>query len=78
VGLRAPAFKPAFDAVASDPDVEAFGASAADGHPMPNIPEMSAVWGFLGNAVQEIYNQSSDAATALGNAQIEVEAALAG
>jgi maltose-binding protein MalE len=78
VGLRAPAHIAAFDQVSSDPDVEAFGASGADGNPMPNIPEMSAVWGSLGNAVTAIYNQAADAATALGDAQTEVEAALAG
>jgi maltose/maltodextrin transport system substrate-binding protein len=76
-GLRAPAHIPAFNQVASDPDVQAFGASAADGDPMPNVPEMAAVWGAVGNAVQEVYNQSSDVVTILNNAQQAVVDALA-
>ncbi len=77
-GQRAPAHIAAFNQVADDPDVVAFGASAEDGQPMPNIPEMSAVWGSLGNAVQEVYNQSSDVTTILTNAAQGVTDALAG
>ncbi len=77
VGLRAPAHIAAFNQVAADPDVQAFGDSAADGQPMPNIPEMAAVWGALGNAVTEVYNQTSDVATALDNAQTAVEESIA-
>ena len=43
--------------VAADPDVQAFGESAADGNPMPNIPEMGAVWANLGQAFAAMYNQ---------------------
>ena len=64
--------------VASDPIVEAFALSAADGLPMPNIPEMASVWDALGTAVQEIYNQSSSVADALGAAAETVRAAVAG
>ncbi len=76
VGLRAPAHIPSFDQVSADPDVQAFGASAGNGNPMPNVPEMAAVWGALGNAVQEIYNQAADPLSALTNAQTAVEEAL--
>ncbi len=33
-----------------DPDLRAFGAASAGGVPMPNIPQMSSVWGDLGAA----------------------------
>jgi maltose-binding protein MalE len=33
-----------------DPDLRAFGAASAGGVPMPNIPQMSWVWGDLGAA----------------------------
>lgn len=56
VGDRPPALISAYDEVSSNPDVQAFGASAADGFPMPNIPEMSSVWGALGDAVSVIAN----------------------
>ncbi len=58
--------------------VVAFGESASAGNPMPNIPEMSSVWDNLGTAVQEIYNQTSDATTALTTAAEAVRAAIAG
>jgi maltose-binding protein MalE len=76
-GRRSPAHIGALGRLDADADVQAFGGSAAEGRPMPNILEMAGVWGSLGNAVQEIYSQTSDAATALGFAQAEVEAALA-
>ena len=78
VGLRAPAHIAAFDVVASDPDVQAFGESASNGNPMPNIPEMAAVWDNLGNAVQEIYNQAGAPADVLATAAQAVKDAIAG
>jgi maltose-binding protein MalE len=64
-GLRAPAHIASFDQVASDPDVQAFGESAADGNPMPNIPEMAAVWANLGQAFAAMYNQTQTPEEAL-------------
>ncbi|NQV07072.1 extracellular solute-binding protein [bacterium] len=78
VGLRAPAHIAAFNQVADDPDVQAFGESASAGNPMPNIPEMSSVWDNFGGAVAAIYDQSADPATALGTAAIAVREAVAG
>lgn len=46
---RFPANKTAGKLV-KDPDLQAFGAASAGGVPMPNIPQMSAVWGDLGAA----------------------------
>jgi len=34
----------------ADKDVKAFGAASVGGVPMPNIPQMSSVWGDLGSA----------------------------
>ena len=64
----------AFNQVADDPDVQAFGESAPAGNPMPNIPEMSSVWDNFGGAVAAIYDQSA----ALGTAAIAVREAVAG
>ncbi len=47
-GLRTPALKSAAEKAASDPLVAGFSAVAADGAPMPSIPEMAAVWTFWG------------------------------
>ena len=76
VGLRAPAHIASFDQVAADPDVQAFGESASAGNPMPNIPEMASVWDNLGGAIQAIYDQSADPATAAQTAANGVREAL--
>lgn len=54
-----------------DADLQGFAASAADGQPMPAIPQMAAFWSTMGNAVTLIYQQKEtpdkvmkDAATA--------------
>jgi maltose-binding protein MalE len=49
-GGRPPALTSAYDQVSSDPDIAGFGESAANGIPLPAIPEMSNVWGSLGLA----------------------------
>lgn len=41
----------------TDPDLKAFAASAADGDPMPAIPQMSAVWEAWGKAITLIFQQ---------------------
>ncbi len=46
-----------FKANIKDVDLAAFGASAADGQPMPAIPQMAAVWTAWGNAITLIYQQ---------------------
>ena len=45
---RSPVHEDVIASVADDVVASAFGASAADGVPIPNIPEMSSVWGALG------------------------------
>lgn len=49
-GGRAPAHLGALSQVADDPDLTGFAESAANGIPMPAIPEMGNVWGALGLA----------------------------
>ena len=53
-GLRAPANKDAYEAASSDADVTAFGKVGENGVPMPNIPQMSAVWADWGAAQAQI------------------------
>lgn len=54
---------PAWTAVAEgveDENVQAFITSAANGNPMPAIPEMSSVWGAWTDALDLIFNQNGD------------------
>lgn len=75
-GDRPPALVAAYDEVAaSNEDIEAWGLAAEGGTPMPNIPQMNAVWGPLGIATAAIVN-GEDPATRMGTAQTEVESAL--
>lgn len=59
-----------------DPDMEKFGAAGANAVAMPNIPQMSAVWGPWGDALTLIQQGSSTAEEAMTNAQTQVETAL--
>ena len=74
---RVPALLSAFQEVASNPDVAAFGASAADGIPMPNIPEMAAVWTALNDAMTFIVNGEQTPEVALREAAQKIRNALA-
>lgn len=53
---RSPAWLPV-RAKLDNPDLKAFGKSAADGTPMPAIPQMSAVWDAWGKAITLIFQQ---------------------
>jgi len=75
---RIPAFTPVFDGLADDPVTRAFALSAADGRPIPNIPEMGAVWGPLGDNLLAIRNGELTPQEAMDAAQQAVEEALAG
>lgn len=75
-GDRPPALVEAYDQVSADnADIEAWGQAAEGGTPMPNIPQMNAVWGPLGKATADIVS-GDDPAERMGTAQSEVEAAL--
>jgi arabinogalactan oligomer/maltooligosaccharide transport system substrate-binding protein len=66
------------DTLGSDPNVQVFDASAANGIPMPNIPEMSAVWGPLGDDLLNVRNGEMDAADAMQTAAEAVRTAVSG
>jgi maltose-binding protein MalE len=75
---RPPAHTGAFALISDDPVVATFALSAADGVPMPNIPEMGSVWGPLGDNLLAIRNGDLAAAEAMQNAATGVREALAG
>lgn len=75
---RPPALVAAAEQVQSqDPDIEAWAAAAEGGLPMPNIPQMNAVWGPLGKATADIVD-GDDPAERMATAQTEVANALSG
>ena len=74
---RGPAHMAVADALAADPVALAFAASAADGNPMPNIPQMGSVWGPLGDNLLLVRNGTLSAAEAMAAAADAVRAALA-
>lgn len=61
-GQRAPALSTAFEAAQSNEDVAAYGAVGAEGVPMPNIPEMDALWADWGATEAQIINGEADPA----------------
>jgi arabinogalactan oligomer / maltooligosaccharide transport system substrate-binding protein len=75
---RNPAFVPTFDTLADNPVAQTFAASAADGNPMPNIPQMGSVWGPMGDNILLVRNGEATAADAMAAAAEAVRAALAG
>ncbi|MGB5167652.1 MAG: extracellular solute-binding protein [Acidimicrobiia bacterium] len=76
---RNPVYVATFDAVAADNEIAGvFALSGADGSPMPNIPQMSGVWGPLGDQILLLRNQEIDATTAMTNAAEQVREAVAG
>ncbi len=50
IGGRAPALTSVLEQVSSDPVIAGFAAVGAEASPLPNIPEMAAVWTEWGNA----------------------------
>ena len=75
---RTPVFLPLIETLADDPIVSVFSASAADGQPIPNIPEMGSVWGAWGDNMLLLRNGELDAETALTNAATAVREAISG
>ena len=64
--------------LSSDPQVQTFDASAANGIPMPNIPQMASVWGPLGDNLLLVRNGELSGAEAMTTAAEAVRAAVAG
>jgi len=50
IGGRAPALTSVLEEVSDDPIIAGFAAVGQEGSPLPNIPEMAAVWTEWGNA----------------------------
>ncbi|MDO5049214.1 MAG: maltose ABC transporter substrate-binding protein [Actinomycetaceae bacterium] len=63
VGKRLPALTASADKAASDPLMAGFQAASEGGFPMPNIPEMGAVWTFWGKTEAQILNGDDPVAT---------------
>jgi maltose-binding protein MalE len=61
-----------------DSSTQAFAASAADGVPVPNIPEMGAVWEPLGDDIRLVRNGELTATEAMSMAAQAVRTAIAG
>ncbi|MGE5573355.1 MAG: extracellular solute-binding protein [Bacteroidota bacterium] len=75
---RPPAFLPTAKAVSSDPDIAGIGASAAEGVPMPAIPEMASVWTAWTNGLELIINQKLDPQKAMDDAVAQIIATIRG
>lgn len=73
---RPPAFKPTLKKVKGDPIVGAFAKSAKVGIPMPNIPEMGAVWANLGDKLQLISQQKQKPQAAMDDAVKAIKQAI--
>ncbi|MEW8979650.1 MAG: maltose ABC transporter substrate-binding protein [Symbiobacterium sp.] len=59
VGNRIPAQKSMASALESNKYLPGFAESAKNGHPMPNIPEMSAVWTPAANMIDLVVTQQA-------------------
>ncbi|HML20274.1 MAG TPA: maltose ABC transporter substrate-binding protein [Aggregatilinea sp.] len=76
-GDRPSAFITVADAI-EDPDYAAFAEAGAVGQPMPAIPEMSAVWTAVNDAITLTFQQQSDPADAFTTAAEQIRTAIAG
>ena len=77
---RLPATKSLFAVVeAADPIAASFAASASNGIPMPNIPEMGSVWGPMADALnvirEQAYGTNEETGVTLNNATDAVKLA---
>ena len=69
---------PAFETVATDPNIEGFGLSGQNGQPMPAIPEMGSVWSAWTDAYQLVLTGSGDPAQAFQDAATQIRNLIAG
>ena len=72
---RIPAFIPTLETV-DDEDLAGFAAISPIAQPMPNIPEMGAVWDSWGAAIQIIMNGEQTPEEALTNAANQIREAV--
>jgi maltose/maltodextrin transport system substrate-binding protein len=73
---RPPASLDALAGGSIDPNMAAFGLSAADGVPLPNVPEMGKVWGPLSEAFSALSGLTGDPAAIMAAADGSVRQAL--
>ncbi|WP_431711758.1 sugar ABC transporter substrate-binding protein [Glutamicibacter uratoxydans] len=76
VGNRPPAHNAAFEAAKGDATIAAFGEVGKDGVPMPNVPEMAAVWEFWGVAEADIITGKAEPAERWTQMAEDIEAAI--
>ncbi|MCW4466539.1 maltose ABC transporter substrate-binding protein [Glutamicibacter sp. MNS18] len=76
VGNRPPANNAAFEAAKDDETIAAFGEVGENGVPMPNVPEMAAVWEFWGVAEADIISGKADPAERWEQMAGDIEAAI--
>lgn len=76
LGDRLPALKTAAAKVVDNKDVAAFGNYGATGTPMPNIPQMSAVWDSWGNAWKNVADGKQSAKDAFAQAATNIKKAI--
>ena len=74
---RGSAYLATIEAVSDDPVNQTFALSAVSGQFMPNVPEMGAVWGPVGDNYLALRNGDIDAATAAANMQEQVTTVIA-
>ncbi|MGH8925222.1 MAG: sugar ABC transporter substrate-binding protein [Acidimicrobiia bacterium] len=73
---RNPAYTSVLEGLVDNPVAATFAASAADGNPMPNVPEMRKVWTPLGEQLQLLRNGELAAAEAMSAAATAVREAI--
>ncbi len=73
---RLPSRKDVLEMVKDNPDVVGFTNSARSGIPMPNVPEMAAVWGAMGDALNLIINGKAAPEEALKNAVEKIKSQI--
>ena len=74
---RGSAYISVIDAISGDPVAATFALSAADGQFMPNVPEMGAVWGPVGDNYLALRNGEIGAAEAATNMAEQVATVIA-
>ncbi|ABQ47559.1 extracellular solute-binding protein, family 1 [Thermotoga petrophila RKU-1] len=73
---RLPSRKDVLELVKDNPDVVGFTLSAANGIPMPNVPQMAAVWAAMNDALNLVVNGKATVEEALKNAVERIKAQI--
>lgn len=73
---RLPARKDVLELVKDNPDVVGFTQSASNGIPMPNVPQMAAVWAAMNDALNLVLNGKATTEEALKTAVDRIKAQI--